>query len=145
MMLVAHRAAAVNTVTVTTLLDSNTPGDGMCSLREAVANINTQSEGTMGDCATGLSTNNIAFGVTGTITLSKGVISLGGAEASVSIEGSDKVALDGGGTSQIFDVNTLVYLNDLTITNGFGGNGGAIVVVGALRATHCSFVASCAS
>jgi CSLREA domain-containing protein len=34
--------AASDTVTVNTLKDEDTPGDGTCSLREAIANINTQ-------------------------------------------------------------------------------------------------------
>jgi CSLREA domain-containing protein len=91
----ASAAATAPSVTVTTLLDTNTAGDGKCSLREAVNNINTQSEKTMGDCATGVGTTNIDFSVSGTITLSMGVITLGGAEASVEIEGGNTITLDG--------------------------------------------------
>jgi CSLREA domain-containing protein len=36
--------AGGNPVTVTTLLDDETPGDGKCSLREAIKNINAQGE-----------------------------------------------------------------------------------------------------
>jgi CSLREA domain-containing protein len=140
MMVPPSSAAAANSVTVTTLLDTNTPGDGKCSLREAVNNVNAQSETTKGDCATGVSTNNIDFTVSGTITLSMGVISLGGSEASVTIEGGNTITLDGGGNNQIFDVNTLVYLYDMTISNGSATDGGAISVAGALRVTNCSFV-----
>lgn len=142
LMMVPPSTAAASSVTVTTLLDTNTPGDGKCSLREAVNNITTQSETTMGDCATGVSTGNIDFSVSGTITLSMGVISLGG---SLTIEGGNAITLDGGGSNQIFDVHTLIYLNDLTISNGHGANGGAITVVGALHVINCSFVGNSAS
>jgi len=100
--------AAGNSVTVSTLIDDDTKGDGKCSLREAIANINAQGDTTNGDCATGLGNDSIDFSVSGTITLTRGVLSIGGAEPSLTIEGGNTITLDGAGSNQIFDVNTLV-------------------------------------
>jgi predicted outer membrane repeat protein len=77
--------------------------------------------------------------------LTLGVLSIGGIEPSLTIDGANSITVDGGGANQIFDVSTLVYLNDLTITNGFAPNGGAASVIGALRVTNCSFIGNHAS
>src|SRR5881398_2891080 len=56
-------------ITVNTLLDEATSGDGLCSLREAINNFNAQTDTTGGDCASGIGPTEINFSVSGTITL----------------------------------------------------------------------------
>ena len=45
--------AAAATVTVTSVQDSGSPGDGACTLREAIVNANVNADRTDGDCAAG--------------------------------------------------------------------------------------------
>ena len=56
---------AANTITVNTLSDSSTAGDGLCSLREAIANANSASDTTMGDCVAGTGNDTIVFSLSG--------------------------------------------------------------------------------
>src|SRR5208337_440484 len=60
--------ATVNVITVNTLADETTPGDKLCSLREAINNANSASDTTSGDCAAGKGNDLINFSVSGTIT-----------------------------------------------------------------------------
>ena len=46
-------AASAATLTVNTTVDNTTPGDGRCTLREAIANVNAAADTTSGDCAAG--------------------------------------------------------------------------------------------
>ena len=60
---------AANTITVNTLSDSSTAGDGLCSLREAITNANSASDTTMGDCVPGTGNDTIVFSLSGMITV----------------------------------------------------------------------------
>ena len=60
---------AANTITVNTLSDSSTAGDGLCSLREAITNSNSGSDTTMGDCVAGTGNDTIVFSLSGKITV----------------------------------------------------------------------------
>jgi CSLREA domain-containing protein len=98
---VAARAA---TITVNTLSDSSTSGDGLCSLREAINNANSASDTTGSDCTAGTGTDTINFSVSGTITLSSTLPSV-----------LNQLSIDGTGQSIIIDVNR--YPNQLVTVN----------------------------
>src|ERR1035437_6578041 len=57
--------ATSNIITVNTLSDASTSGDGLCTLREAINNANSASDTTGGDCAAGTGTDIITFSVSG--------------------------------------------------------------------------------
>ena len=63
----APAVATAGQITVTTLNDSTSSGDG-CSLRAAIVNFNNQDQ-TYSDCATVNGANIINFSVTGTLKL----------------------------------------------------------------------------
>jgi len=94
-LLLAQPALAA-TITVNSAADTTTAGDDDCTLREAIANANGDSDTTSGDCVAGSGADTIAFsiGITGTqqtITLTNNLPSI-----------SDPVILDGwsqGGSS----------------------------------------------
>ncbi|MGQ0600807.1 MAG: choice-of-anchor Q domain-containing protein [Anaerolineales bacterium] len=56
---------------VNTTADPNSPGDGLCSLREAINNANTDLDLTSGDCVAGSGADIITFSVTGIISLTQ--------------------------------------------------------------------------
>src|SRR5438552_4196492 len=62
----AHAAPSAALV-VNDLGDDTTGGNGKCTLREAIANANANSDTTSGDCAAGSGADTISFGVSGTI------------------------------------------------------------------------------
>jgi CSLREA domain-containing protein len=62
-------SAATGTIIVNTLSDENTPGDALCSLREAINNANHRSDTTKGDCATRTGIDTIIFSVSGAIAI----------------------------------------------------------------------------
>jgi CSLREA domain-containing protein len=64
---------AAGPIIVNTLTDESAPGDGKCSLREAITNANSLADTTGGDCAAGTGTDSINFSVSGTITLVGGL------------------------------------------------------------------------
>ena len=132
--------AATNTITVTTLLDSSTSGDKLCSLREALNNANAQSDTTMGDCAAGTGSDTIIFSVSGTITVASALPSVAN---TVEVDGTGQtIDVDGGGASSIF-VNSpgaTLTLNNLTISNGVATvNGGGVLNSGTLTVTNSTF------
>jgi CSLREA domain-containing protein len=67
----APETARAATITVNTLADESTAGDGLCLLREAINNANSASDTTGGDCVAGTGTDTINFSVSGTIKLSR--------------------------------------------------------------------------
>jgi CSLREA domain-containing protein len=127
--LVAEGAAAA-TLTVTTTTDETTSGDGSCSLREAIAAVN--SPGSAGDCGTAdASSNTIALGAS-TYTLSaSGQLSVTGA-ASLTVTGASEAGtvIDGGGHGRVLSVGSTstVTLSQLTITGGHAADGTAGVL-----------------
>src|SRR5258708_6400575 len=63
--------AISNIITVNTLSDASTSGDGLCSLREAINNAKSASDTADGDCAAGTGTDTIDFSVSGSISLNR--------------------------------------------------------------------------
>ncbi|NUM45351.1 MAG: CSLREA domain-containing protein [Anaerolineales bacterium] len=125
-------------LTVNSTADTTTASDGQCTLREAIANANSDSDTTGGDCVTGSGTDTISFDpsvLEQTILLLNGELVL---SSSMTIEASSPgVTLDGNNSSRIFVVNAgqVVTLTNLRITNGrntSSTNGGGIQNSGTL-------------
>ncbi|GAB4581417.1 MAG: hypothetical protein Fur0022_41640 [Anaerolineales bacterium] len=131
----AKRALAAS-ITVNSTADTTIAGDTQCTLREAVANANSDSDTTGGDCVAGSGTDTIGFtsAVLGqTITLSGSEITLSSnMTISADVEG---LIISGNNASRIFTVNSgsNVTLTNLRITDGnVTGNGGGIQNLGTL-------------
>jgi hypothetical protein len=102
----------------TTISVTNTNDSGSGSLRQALAIAND------GDTID-------ATGVSGVITLTSGEL-LVGKSVTINGAGADALAVDGNGTSTVFQVGTgtgppTVAISDFTIRNGQGGFGGGIL------------------
>lgn len=114
---------ASNTITVNTLSDASTSGDGLCSLREAINNANSLSETTGGDCAAGTGTDTIVFNLSGQITLGNVLPAIANTSPqTLTIDGSGQnITVDGGNTYQVLMVNSgaTLNLNRLTIAHGY--------------------------
>jgi CSLREA domain-containing protein len=133
--------AAGNTITVNTLNDESTSGDGLCSLREAIGNANARSDKTSGDCAAGTGNDAIVFSVSGTITIQSKLPAI---QNTLEIDGTGRTITisEGTGTLPIFNNLTgALTLNNLTIENGNNGGDGAGVFNGRiLVVSNCTFV-----
>ena len=125
---------------VNTTSDEATPGDGLCSLREAIIAANA-GPGVVNDCGGIAGFDTIKFSVSGTIRIT------GSAFPAImnplTIDGTgQRIVVDGAGSFQVFVVDTgvAVTLNDLAITNGNGGmsDGGGIENHGTLAVTNCT-------
>jgi Abnormal spindle-like microcephaly-assoc'd, ASPM-SPD-2-Hydin len=131
---------AANTITVNTLSDSSTAGDGLCSLREAITNAANASDTTLGDCVAGTGNDTIVFSLSGKITIASTLPSPG---AVLEIDGSGQtIDIDGGSANRIIANGTgTLTLNDLTISNGnaSAANGGGVVNGGSLTVTDSTF------
>jgi CSLREA domain-containing protein len=136
----APKAIVVTDITVNTTGDSSTPGDGSCSLREAINNANTPgTDTTGGDCSLGTGTDTIDFNVNGTITL---LSSLPEIQNTLTIVGSGRtITVSGGDTYQVLSVNAgaTLTVNDLTIADGSAVEGGGIDNDGLLNVTNSTF------
>lgn len=125
----ARRVLAV--LTVNSLLDNTTGGDGLVTLREAIIASNTDTITDLGE--TGLDADTIAFapGVTGTITLGGTQLSITDA-VTINGPGLGNLSISGNALSRIFNITEEVgdvSLSGMTLTNGnpgVGNGGGAI-------------------
>jgi uncharacterized delta-60 repeat protein/CSLREA domain-containing protein len=122
---------------VTTLADVSNPYDGLSSLREAVA---------YADTLPGASTITFQAGLTGTITLTGGVLTLTDTHGTMTIQGPGAALLtiDGNNASRVFLVNSGVraVLTGLTIINGNADNGAGIRNDGNLSVINSMLVAN---
>lgn len=110
-------------ITVNSNLDNTTAGNGLCTLREAINNANSNSDTTAGDCPAGAGLDTISFAIGGS-----------GSAASISIGGSmlpvitNSVTIDG--TTQGCAAPPCVEINGapggaatgLRLNGGAGGN-----------------------
>ena len=117
-------------ITVNTLADSNTAGDGACSLREAITAANLNAGNTNDDCADGSGTgyDAIIWAVDGTIVLTSNLPDITDALA---IDGNFSIVIDGDDAYRPFQViSGGLTLREITIQDGFVGGpfgfGGAI-------------------
>ena len=136
---VANAAPPV-VITVNTLLDETTFGDGLCSLREAITNANDNAQ-TFPECAAGIGADAIAFTVSGTITLGSSLpainddLTIDGGGQSITVSGNDSV------TVMVVNSGKTLTLHNLTIANGlaplFGG--GIVNDGGTVNVTNTTF------
>ncbi len=138
---VALPVLAAGSITVTGNADTGTPGDGFCTLREALANANTDSDTSGGDCAAGSGVDLIEFapGLNGhTITLAGAELVIS-SNLTLSGPGADLLAVSGGNASRVISVtNGIVVISGLTIRDGAvsGANGGGIYTSATLTLDH---------
>ncbi len=101
-------------ITVNSLADSTTSGDGICTLREAINNANSDSNTAGGDCVTGSGADTITFSVSGTITLGS---TLPNITTPVAINGTGQtVVISGNNTVRVLYVESAGNLMLDTIT-----------------------------
>jgi CSLREA domain-containing protein len=104
----------------------NITRDGLCSLREAITNANKNYQ-YYPDCTQGISDDGIFFSNslgTATILLSSSLPAIKDRSGLV-IDGGGDITISGGGSYQVFTVETRapLTLNRLTVTRGRGGIG----------------------
>ncbi len=121
-------------LTVDSIDDTAIPGDDVCTLREAIANADTNSDTTDGDCAAGSGADTITFAstATGTITLVAQLPVVTDAEGlTITGPGAAELAISGNDVVRLFEVqsNASLSLSGLTLTDGraASGDGGAIL------------------
>jgi CSLREA domain-containing protein len=123
----AAPAAQAATITVNSLADPGTAGDAACTLREAIANANANSDTTSGDCTAGSNPDTIEFDslVTGTITLNGTQLTISD-DLTINGPGAESLSINGDAASRVLyiDPNQTVVIDALTIENGSTAAGG---------------------
>lgn len=136
-----------NIITVNTLSDLSTSGDGLCSLREAINNSNSPGTDTSGgDCAIATGKDTIKFAVSGTITLTSTLPAIANTSGnSLVIDGTGQIiTVSGADEYQVMMVTAgaTLTLNNLTIAHGSGTYGGGAYNAGALTVTNTTFLSN---
>jgi CSLREA domain-containing protein len=123
-------ATAGATITVNSTDDTLVPGDGNCTLREAINNANSNSDTTGGDCAAGAGADTIILpGGIYTLTIA-GADEDNNATGDLDIRddltiqgaGAEITVIDANGLDRVLDIpvgSLNVELNDLTVANGY--------------------------
>ena len=114
------------TITVNTT-DDELNSDGDCSLREAItaANTNAGVDGCPAGQA-GPTIDVITFGVTGTITLTGGILTITD-DLAINGPGAANLTISGGGTVRVLSLEVAsktLSLSDITVADGFDSYGG---------------------
>jgi CSLREA domain-containing protein len=123
LLLAQGTAVAATTITVNTTADELN-SDGDCSLREAIQAANTDTA--VDACPAGSGADTITFGVTGTITLTSGQLTVIG-PLTIDGPGAASLTISGGGASRVLEVVGAVTVEDVTVADGsviFGLGGG---------------------
>ncbi len=124
--------ASAATIVVNSLLDT-TATDGLCTLREALANANSNSDTTGGDCVAGSGTDTIDLSaLAGTITLGGTQLTISGS-TTITGPGPGALTIDANNASRVFyiynNASTLaVTISGLTLTRGRIGAGNGSVI-----------------
>ena len=108
------------TINVNTAADETAPGDGICSLREAVLYANGTTEA---DCAPGTAAGTTTINLpAGHYVLSTGALSIA-ASAVIAGAGASTARLDASGSSEVISVvsGAQVTLSGVTVTGGSSG------------------------
>jgi hypothetical protein len=149
-------AASAATITVTSRVDNLTAGDGQCTLREAIANVNAAADTTGGDCVAGSGAGDtILFSLAPPVTVR---LALGPliVQKDVTVTGpsSGSLRIDGAHRTRVFEFAAgTARLSNLTIhggrsTDSGGGvfeGGGVLVDAGAtLTLTNCTLTGNVA-
>jgi len=111
---------------VNTTSDEDNPGDGFCSLREAIINSNIKA-GADSDCGAAQGNDTIKFTMSGTITLTSALPAIVNA---LTIDGTGQtIALDGA-NSYVLTVGpgATLHLNSLTVEKSGLTNEGTLIV-----------------
>lgn len=134
-------------ITVDSLDDTASSGNGECTLREAIANANTDTDTSGSDCAPGSGSDVIGFAP----QLAGQTITLGGTELVISSSvtlngpGADLLAISGDNASRVFSVTTgIVQISGLTIRDGrvSTANGGGVYNSATLILDHVAVVSN---
>lgn len=136
-----------NTINVTNMLDVTAAADGSCTLREAVANANSDADTTGGDCSAGSGADTITFGVNGTAVLSS-ALSINDADGLSMDSLGRSVTLSGGNAVRVLWVTpgAALTLKSLTIANGYADQGGGVYnQFGSLTVLNSTFVGNTAT
>jgi len=133
-------AASATTIAVNTNADNTNGGDGHCTLREAIANVNAAGETTGGDCPPGSgSGDTIVFSASYAIRLTLGELQI---QQDVSIVGPPAaLQLGGAHRTRVFEIVAgTTSMSDVTIRDGKADRGAGILVdSGAtLSMTNCT-------
>lgn len=136
------------TITVNDADDNTVSGNGACSLREALNNLNAGSDTTTGDCSAGTASGDtvvFTLGLPATIVLSLGQLDIE-KDVIISGPGVDSLSIKGAGTRIFKIVASTVTMSDLAIERGRAkevndNNGGGIAASGdsAVTLTNCVF------
>lgn len=134
-------------ITVNSAADDIIAGDGQCTLREAIANANGDTDTTSGDCVAGFGTDTITFNlpVASTITLTGTQLSL---TNRLTIDGNAAPGLQvsGNNASRVFEVqpSAIITMQNFSIISGtvVADNGGGIRVTSNARLTLNSITIS---
>ncbi|HKO54822.1 MAG TPA: Calx-beta domain-containing protein [Thermoanaerobaculia bacterium] len=112
--------ALAASIVVDSLADTTAPGDGDCTLREALNNANTDSDTTGGDCVAGQDAADvITFSVTGSIVTGSRLDVLDG--VSINGPGQAQLTINGADSHRVFYLyapGDSVTISNLTITGG---------------------------
>ena len=133
------KAVAAGSITVTSSAD-NTTVDGLCTLREAITNADSDSA-TFADCSTGSGNDTILFDNalgTSTIILNAALPTITDTNG-LTVNGGGDITVSGTNLYQVFNIFPAGALNlqNLTIKNGKNNTGGGIQNInGALTITN---------
>lgn len=125
--------ASAATIVVNSLADNTTATDGLCTLREASANANSNSDTTGGDCVAGSGTDTIDLTtLTGTITLGGTQLTISGS-TTITGPGPSALTIDANNLSRVFYIynnasSLAVTISGLTLTRGRIGAGRGSVI-----------------
>ncbi|WP_415879917.1 choice-of-anchor Q domain-containing protein [Methylomonas sp. TEB] len=140
--------AWASTINVTNLLDVAAVADGSCTLREAVANANSDSDTTGGDCPAGTGADIITFGVNGTTVLSS-TLTISDADGLTLDSLGRSVTISGGNAVRVLWVTpgAGLTLKNLTVANGYADpqGGGVYNQFGSLTVLNSTFVGNTAT
>ncbi|MBV6394986.1 MAG: hypothetical protein HFACDABA_00557 [Anaerolineales bacterium] len=125
---------AASTITVQTLLDE-TSNNGFCSLREAIANANSDAS-IYPNCAAGSGADTIIFagGLNGSIFLASALPVLSDTDGLTISGGASQIIINGGGVFRVFEIGAGIpaAIQNLTLAHG-AGNGANIYNAGTLN------------
>ena len=124
------------TITVNSVSDAGTNGDGLCTLREAILNANADNQSNV-DCAGGSGADTINFNASlanQTITLTSPVGELAiTSNITINALAVANVSVSGGGTRRVFNIQSATAIVVMTGFRITGGNGNGFQGGGAIR------------